>query len=98
MTYSKRGFGFFPELCNWEPPHFLMSFNQWISEMCKVLFCVHFSQKSLLALLHKYWNDFDTSVSGIKAKCTHLRNGTEGWIYEKVQDIVSDYSLSHLLL
>lgn len=38
------------------------------------------------------------SVSGIKAKCTQLGNGMEGWIYENIKDILSDYSLSHLLL
>lgn len=65
MIYSKSvSFFFFFKFCNWEMPlpHFLMSFNQWFSEMCKVLFCVHVSQKSLLALLHKYWNDFDASL------------------------------------
>lgn len=67
MTYSLCGFLFcfvFLKFCNWETlPHFLKSFNQgWFSEICKVLFFVHFTQTSFSALIHKYWSDFDASL------------------------------------
>lgn len=55
----------FPNSVNGKPlPHFLMSSNQWwFSEICKVLFCVHFTQKSFLAPIHEYWNGFNASLS-----------------------------------